>query len=240
MTAAPEPVRTLVVEDEPLAAQAHAQFVRRVPGFEVVGVVGTGEEALHTLARTRVDLVLLDMNLPDMHGLAVCRAMRAAGYRADVVAVTSARDLEVVQSAVSAGVVQYLLKPFVFASLRDRLERYAAYRAELAREADGGPRSATVSGQDQVDRLLGQLHSVDAHPAPKGLAAESAERVIAALRDDGPLTATELGRHLGLSRVAARRYLERLAERGLARRAPRYGGPGRPEIEYTWHQPPRS
>lgn len=224
-------VRTLVVEDEPITAQAHAEYVARVPGFAVAGVVGTGEEALHVLGQRPVDLLLLDMNLPDRHGLDVWRAMRAAGHRADVIAVTSARDLAVVQAAVSVGVVQYLLKPFVFASLRDRLERYAAYRAQLA----GG--SANVAGQWEVDRLLGDLHSVRERPAPKGLAAESTELVIAALRDAGPLTASELGGRLNLSRVAARRYLEKLVERGLASRTPRFGTPGRPEIEYSWHQP---
>jgi response regulator of citrate/malate metabolism len=232
MTAPSRPqVRTLVVEDEPIAAQAHAEFVRRVPGFTVAGVAHSGEEALHALAQQPVDLVLLDMNLPDLHGLAVCRAMRAAGQRADVIAVTSARDLAVVQAAVSAGVVAYLLKPFVFASLRDRLERYASYRAELAERAD-----ASVTGQHEVDRLLGSLHSTQPHQAPKGLATEATELVIAALRESGPLTAAELGTRLGLSRVSARRYLEKLVERGMARRAPRFGGQGRPEIEYVWNE----
>ena len=71
------------------------------------------------------------MNLPDRHGLDVIRAMRAGGHQADVIAVTSARDLDVVRAAVSLGVVQYLLKPFVFATLRDRLVAYRAYRAQL-------------------------------------------------------------------------------------------------------------
>ncbi|HET7475896.1 MAG TPA: response regulator, partial [Dermatophilaceae bacterium] len=114
----------LVVEDEPVAAAAHTAYVQRVPGFEVVATVHTGQAAVRALAERQVDLVLLDMHLPDRHGLDVVRAMRAAGHRADVIAVTSARDLEVVRAAVSLGIVQYLLKPFVFGSLRERLEKY--------------------------------------------------------------------------------------------------------------------
>ena len=67
-----------------------------MPGFAVVGVAHTAREAMAALrhrAGADVDLVLLDFRLPDLHGLDVCRALRAAGSSVDVLAVTSARDL---------------------------------------------------------------------------------------------------------------------------------------------------
>ena len=76
--------------------------------------------------------MLLDMHLPDGHGLGLLQRIRAAGHRCDVIAVTSARDSEVVRRAVSQGVVLYLLKPFSFAAFRTKLEQYAAYRDRLA------------------------------------------------------------------------------------------------------------
>jgi len=90
------------------------------------------------VSATKLTLVLLDFYLPDTHGLAVCRALRAANRPIDVIAVTSARDLEMVKAAVSVGVVQYLLKPFTFASLRDKLERYAQFRLNVGHAADQG------------------------------------------------------------------------------------------------------
>jgi response regulator of citrate/malate metabolism len=221
-------IQVLVVEDDPIAAQAHAEYVGRVPGFKVTAVAGTGQDALRLLARAGVDLVLLDMNLPDMHGMDVCRTIRASGRRVDVIAVTSARDLALVRTAVSQGVVQYVLKPFVFAALRERLERYAQYRADVTS-------AATVSGQHEVDRLLGTLHTGSEDRLPKGLSPDSLEAVIAALRDHpAGLSAAQTGERIGMSRVTARRYLEHLHDRGLARRTTRYGGTGRPEIEYAW------
>jgi len=139
-------IGVLIVEDEPVAADAHVAYVERVRGFAVRGKAPDGAEAIRALGdpSSGIDLVLLDMYLPDMHGLDVVRAMRTAGHRADVIAVTSARDLEVVRAAVSLGIVQYLLKPFTFAALRDKLERYAAYRVQLAGEPAGS--------QQEVDR----------------------------------------------------------------------------------------
>lgn len=170
--------RVLVVEDEPVALEAHAAYVERVPGFTVAATAATSHEALRALQSTEVDVVLLDMNLPDRHGLDVIRAMRAGGHRADVIAVTSARDLDVVRAAVSLGVVQYLLKPFVFATLRDRLEAYRAYRAQLGDAQE-------LSTQAEVDQVVAGVRSSSPTRLPKGMGEDLLAKVTRALRDSG-------------------------------------------------------
>jgi len=223
-------IRVLVVEDEPVAADAHRAYVERVPGFQVAGVVHTAADAIRRLTEGGVDLVLLDLYLPDRHGLDLVRAMRAAGHPADVIAVTSARDLTVVRAAVSQGVVQYLLKPFAFATLRDRLERYAEYRAQLSAQDAAG-------SQDEVDRVLSALRGSSAADLPKGLSQPTLDAVVAALRGRPGSSAAEVATEVGASRVTARRYLEYLADSGAVQRATRYGGTGRPEVEYRWRTP---
>lgn len=216
-------IAVLVVEDDPVAAEAHRQYVERVAGFTVAGVVHSGGEALRFCERQRVDLVLLDFYLPDTHGLAVCRALRASGTPADVIAVTSARDLAVVKAAVSVGVVQYLLKPFTFASLREKLETYGRFRESAGEAAD----------QTDVDRALATLRSPGRGPLPKGMSAETLDAVITALRTEPEgVSAGAAAEATGVSRVTARRYLEYLADNGLARREPHYGQVGRPEVWY--------
>ncbi len=218
-------IKVLVVEDEPVAADAHRVYVERLAGFTVSGVVHSGGEALRFCEREPVDLVLLDFYLPDTHGLAVCRSLRAAGLPIDVIAVTSARDLALVKAAVSVGVVQYLLKPFTFASLREKLERYAEFR-----DASG-----EVTGQAEIDRALGALRTTERPALPKGMSAQTLEAITEVLASaaDG-LSAGAAATAIGASRVTARRYLEYLADNGLAQREPRYGQVGRPEV---WYKP---
>jgi response regulator of citrate/malate metabolism len=223
-------VRVLVVEDEALAAEAHAAYTARVEGFEVAGIARSAAEAARFLAADpHVDLILLDMNLPDGHGLGLLRKLRAAGHLSDVIAVTSARDADVVRHAVAQGVVLYLLKPFTFPTFRAKLEQYAAYRAQLATASE-------QVAQDEVDRLFGSLRTGSGGGRlPKGMSAETLWQVTVVLRGaDGALSATEVAAALGASRVTARRYLEHLADGGQVDRRPRYGGSGRPEVEYRW------
>jgi response regulator of citrate/malate metabolism len=224
-------LQVLVVEDEPVAAEAHRAYVERTPGFRVVAVAGTGAAAWDALGRQRVDLVLLDMNLPDTSGIELCRRLRASGRDVDVLAVTSARELTTVRAAVAHGVVGYLLKPFTQAALRDRLTAYLDYRAQLHAEGD-------VAGQDAVDRVLEAARPGRPAPLPKGLGRETLDAVVTAVRNStragGGLSAAETGELIGASRITARRYLEHLADTGLVARSPRYGGTGRPELEYRW------
>ncbi|MEU8385438.1 response regulator [Streptosporangium sp. NPDC048865] len=218
-------ISVLVVEDEEITAEANRVFVERVPGFRVAGVVRSGGDALRFLRRRPVDLILLDLYLPDMHGLEVCRALRASGVMSDVIAVTSARDLSVVRSAVSVGVAQYLLKPFTFASLSEKLTRYAEFRSSVG--------AGEASGQGEVDRALAALRGPAQSPLPKGMTQATLDAVLAELRKaPGGLSAQTAGAAIGVSRVTARRYLEHLTESGVTHRVPQYGGLGRPELLY--------
>lgn len=218
----------LVVEDDALAAEAHAAYVGRMPGFELEAVARSGRQALAVLQRTRVDLVLLDLHLPDGHGLEVLRRLRAAGCTSDVIAVTSARELEVVRAAVAQGVLAYVLKPFTFAGFRAKLEAYAEYRRHLDASQD-------TLGQAEVDEMIASRRPVGAEAElPKGLSPDTLELVRATLRQSRVASATEVAEATATSRVTARRYLEFLVSSGQVRRESRRGSTGRPEIDYVW------
>lgn len=224
-------IRVLIVEDENVAAQAHTEYIERIDGFEVAAVARSAVQAIRLLGQdSSVELILLDMRLPDGHGLDLLRRVRAAGNVCDVIAVTSAKDVDVVKNAVAQGVMLYLLKPFTFAAFRSKLEQYASYRRRMST-------TAGEIAQDEVDQMFGVLRETSGStPLPKGMSQETLRAVRSALRTAGTgLSSSEVARQLSSSRVTARRYLEHLADAGLADRHTRYGGSGRPEVEYRWH-----
>ncbi|MCQ2001291.1 response regulator [Arthrobacter zhaoxinii] len=230
-------VGVLVVEDEEIPAEAHAEYVRRVPGFRLAGVARTGAEALEALktaesapvgSEAQIGLVLLDMNLPDLHGLDLLRRIRGAGLPVDVIAITAVRDLAVVRSAMSGGIAQYLIKPFTFSAFSAKLAAYAEYRRRIDEQA-------VSTTQSEVDSAFAALRPAVAGPLPKGLSGETLEAVADLLkRARTPLSASEAADALAMSRITTRRYLEHLADQQSVLRSPRYGTRGRPELEYSW------
>ena len=168
-------------------------------------------------------------SLPDASGITLASGLSGLRPAPDIIAITSERDLDMVRAAVAHGAVTYLLKPFTFAAFRDRLERYRRYRAAL-------PSGTDAASQAEVDRALAELRtSTERAVTPKGTAPGTTDEIARAVRDraDG-LTADEAAKLVGVSRVTAWRYLERLADEGTVTRHPDYGKAGRPKTRYQW------
>lgn len=218
-------IRTLIVDDDFRVADLHHAYVEKVAGFMVVGEAGTGAEALRMVATTRPDIILLDIYLPDMSGLDVMRTLRESASRVDIIAITAARDVESLRSAMHGGVVHYLIKPFRFAALQEKLQSYAAMRQRLAR--------LSQADQQAVDTLYNILRQSAGESLPKGLSRPTLDLVVRILQEAGrDLAATEVADLASLSRVTARRYLDHLVQSGRVELVMRYGSPGRPEHRY--------
>jgi response regulator of citrate/malate metabolism len=230
-------ISVLIVEDDPLIAAAHRTYLDRLDGFSTVAVVHTAREAMQTAAEASatespIDLVLLDLGLPDASGISLASALAGLRPAPDIIAITSERDLEMVRAAVAHGALAYLLKPFAFAAFRERLERYRRYRSAL-------PAGVDAASQEEVDRALAELRvATDRSATPKGAAPQTNDEISRVVRDavDG-VTADAVAKRVGVSRVTAWRYLERLADEGTVTRHTDYGGAGRPKTRYQWRRP---
>lgn len=222
-------IDVLVVDDDFMVAKVHSGYVANTPGFQVAGVAHTGADALRQLRERRPDLVLLDIYLPDMDGLAVLRQIRAnPEQQTDVIVISAAKDVETVRQAMRGGVLHYLIKPFAYSALFDQLKYFAGLHAELG--------ALDEAAQADVDRVFG-TRPAGRSVLPKGFSPETAqvfERVLRAAGTD--LSAAECGERAALSRVSARRYLEHFVATGQAEVSLRYGGSGRPERRYRWHE----
>lgn len=227
-------IRVLVVDDDAGARALHARWVAATDGFVVVGAAASGSAALAHVERG-VDLVLLDMRLPDISGVEVLHRMRVAGVDdTDVLVISSSRDRTTVRQALAAHPVGYLIKPFDRAALQDRLVAYAAER----RERDASDRDVPLA-QGEVDRLVatGSLRtlppaSVVPAALPKGLSQVTLDLVLAALGPVALASVDDVAATAGVSRATARRYLDHLVAVGAIDLAHRYGRRGRPQVLY--------
>jgi len=113
-------MKTLIVDDEPIARRVLREELDAVPGVVIVGEAENGERALEQIATLQPDLVLLDLQMPVMGGFEVAR--RLAGGHLPVVVIVTAFDQHAIE-AFEAGAVDYLLKPVGEERLRKALER---------------------------------------------------------------------------------------------------------------------
>jgi len=218
-------IRALIVDDDFMVAKVHHAYVERVTGFEVVGVAHTGAEALEAVNRLRPDLLVLDIYLPDLSGLAVLQELRRRQTAVDVIMVTAARDVDSLRAAMAGGALRYIVKPFNFARFSETLQtykRFASRRSVLA-EVD----------QQDVDRLYATMGVTPEQTLPKNLNPPTLELVVRCLQEQSePVSAQEVAERTGVSRGTARRYLEYLETQGRAVLELRYGAAGRPEHRY--------
>jgi DNA-binding NarL/FixJ family response regulator len=103
-------VRILVVDDHAVVREGLSSMLARVADFEIVGMAAGGREALELAGSARPDVVLLDMQMPDMHGLEVLAGLMSMARPPKVIVLTVHDDDELVLNAVRGGAQGYVLK----------------------------------------------------------------------------------------------------------------------------------
>jgi len=103
-------IRVVLVDDHPVLRAGLAELLRGAPDMEVVGTAADGAEALDVVRREHPDVVLMDLQMPGVDGVAATRAIVQEGIGADVLVLTSYSDGERILAALDAGAVGYLLK----------------------------------------------------------------------------------------------------------------------------------
>ena len=223
-----ETLSVLVVDDDYRVAAIHAAFVERVPGYVVVGKAHSARDALAAARSLRPDLVLMDIFLPDGDGLDVVRSLLDEPEPPAVIVISAAREIASVRQAMQLGALHYLVKPFGFHVLAERLTAYQKLRRHLT-----GLQSEAE--QADVDELFDMLRAPAAALTrpDKGHSAPTLELVRNAVpATDDDVSAAEVADAVGISRATAQRYLTYLERHGVVKLQLRYGATGRPEHRY--------
>ncbi|MBF4595531.1 response regulator [Curtobacterium flaccumfaciens] len=209
----------LVVDDDFHVADLHRRQVDEVLGFRALEPVGTLAAARSALSSGTVDLVLVDVYLPDGSGLELLRSIDT-----DAFVLSAASDSGTVRRAMRSGALAYLIKPFTAGVLAERLQAYARSRNVLDERS--------TLDQEAVERAFRILHTGDSGGASPSRAATAA-LVLEQLVTGEERSAAEVAAAIGVSRATAQRYLAQLTADGTVAMQLRYGAAGRPEHRYV-------
>lgn len=164
-------IRVLLVDDQRLFREALAVLLSVQDGVEVVGEAADGAQAIQQVARLEPDVVLMDLRMPVLDGIAATRRLRAAHPRTRVIALTTFDDDADVFDAIRAGAIGYLLKDA---------------SSELLLEAvRGAARGESVLGPTAASKLVSrvaQLPEEPRRPRPQPLVAPLTERELDVVR----------------------------------------------------------
>ena len=131
-------LKTLVIDDEPIALDKLCKYVDKVPFLELAGACHSGLEAIELLSRQKIDVVFTDINMPDMSGMELIESLTDTPL---VVFITAYADYAVESYRLSA--VDYLLKPYGFADFQRAankvLDQYTLRAAERQTPASTAP-----------------------------------------------------------------------------------------------------
>jgi NarL family two-component system response regulator LiaR len=130
-----DPIRVLIVDDHAVVRSGLGAFLMIFDDLESVGEASSGAEAIHLCEKYHPDVILMDLVMPGMDGAATTKSIREQWPNTQVIALTSFKEEDLVQSALQAGAIGYLLKNVSADELADAIRAAHAGRPTLAPEA---------------------------------------------------------------------------------------------------------
>jgi two-component system, NarL family, response regulator DevR len=195
--------RVLICDDHEVVREGLRGLIGRQAGMSVVGEAGTAAEAIEAAARTKPDVVIMDVRLPDGSGVEACRAIREARSETKIVMLTSYADDEALFASIIAGASGYLLKQTRGQAVVDAITAVAAGRSLLDPDVTG--------------KVLERLRESRAEDPALASLTEQERKVLAGLAEGK--TNREIGEILFLSEKTVKNYVSRILDKlGLARR----------------------
>ncbi|WP_436541077.1 response regulator [Janthinobacterium sp. ZB1P44] len=152
------PVSLLIADDHPLILAGLTSLIASLPGLRLLGQAGTGRAAVELYRQLRPDVVLMDLNMPEMHGVEAIERICADDAQAKIVILTTYQGEDSVHRALRAGARGYLLKDSGFLQLTQCIGQVAAGRHYLPPEL-----AAQQAGRIEANRLSKREHDILLH-----------------------------------------------------------------------------
>ena len=197
-------IRVLICDDHEVVREGLRGLIGRQPGMSVVGEAGTVAEAIETAARSKPDVVVMDVRLPDGSGVEACRSIREARPEVKVIMLTSYADDDALFASIIAGASGYLLKQTRGQAVADAITAVAAGRSLLDPDVTG--------------KVLERLRESRAEDPALASLTEQERKVLIGLAEGK--TNRDIGESLFLSEKTVKNYVSRILDKlGLSRRA---------------------
>ena len=148
-----KPIRVLIVDDHAMVRKGLVSFLKNKPELELVGEVGDGREAIEFCEQNQPDVILMDLVMPEIGGVAATRIIHQRWPLIQVIALTSFQEKELVQDALQAGAIGYLLKNVSGEELAEAIRQAHSGRPTLAPEAV----QALIQPPSEVESLAAGL-----------------------------------------------------------------------------------
>ncbi|TFB19600.1 response regulator [Filobacillus milosensis] len=220
-------LKVAITEDDYRVASIHEGFLNKIEGCEVVFKSLTAEDTINKLKEHDIDLILLDIYMPDRLGTEIIEEIKSIKPEIGIIMISAGTDKEIVQDALQKGVFDYIIKPVTLDRFVETVEKFKQFYEELRRKDE--------VDQELLDQYFGRTGAkVEEEQAntPKGIDPLTLKKVKSILKQENGVTAEEMGQHMGASRTTARRYLEYLISEGECQAELEYGIVGRPERKY--------
>lgn len=130
-----KPIRVMLVDDHAVVRSGLSTFLLICDDMELVGEASNGEQAINMCPQSKPDVVLMDLVMPDMDGATATRLIRERCPQIQVIVLTSFKEQELVQGALQAGAIGYLLKDVTVDELANAIRAAYAGKPTLAPEA---------------------------------------------------------------------------------------------------------
>ena len=206
------PLRLLIVDDQPIIRRGLALMLGAEPGIEVVGQAGDGQEAVDLALTLTPDVVLMDLQMPRLGGVAATRQITARLPRTHVVVLTTFDDDELVFEAIQAGAQAYLLKD---AAEEDVLETVRAVHRGESRLSPTVARKVLQQFRELAAARAPAAHD-DTHGAAGDEPLSDKEEHVLALLADG-LSNRQIAAQVFLAEGTVKNYVSRIMEKLHAR-----------------------
>ena len=149
--APPQPIRVMLADDHTMVRRGLATFLMIFDDMTLVGEAANGAEAIQRCAEVHPDVILMDMIMPDMDGVAATRAIRQQFPHVQIIALTSFKEGDLVKKALEAGAIGYLLKDVTADELAAAIR--AAYSGRATLSPDVVQAMVQTANQPQIPGL---------------------------------------------------------------------------------------